>query len=121
MVGWSGSGPAGVPDLNVIGTIAGSPDGRWLATLDPAYRRVIVSDFGSGREWAALPPQSAEMWALSWSPDGTHVAAGLTDGRVVWNLEQVRARLAEFGIALPSTASRTVVSRLPLRPAAGFE
>ena len=99
-----------------------SPDGRWLATLDRACGPVIVYDFASGREWAALPPQAAEMWALSWSPDGTRLAAGLTDGGVVvWDLEQVRARLAEFGIELPSTAARTVVSRPPLLPAADFE
>ena len=51
---------------------------------------MIVYELASGREWAVLPPQAAEIWALSWSPDGTRVAAGLTDGGVVvWDLEQV--------------------------------
>jgi WD40 repeat protein len=117
VVGWSGNRPAGVLDVKVIGTVAGSPDGRWLATLDPAYRRVIVCDFASGREWATLPPQAAEIWALSWSPDGTRVAAGQTDGGiVVWDLEQVRARLAEFGIEVPSTVARTPAGPPSLPP-----
>jgi WD40 repeat protein len=45
------------------------------------------------------------VWSLAWSPDGTRLTVGISDGRVaVWDLREVRARLAEFGIESPSTA-----------------
>jgi serine/threonine protein kinase/WD40 repeat protein/tetratricopeptide (TPR) repeat protein len=121
-VGWPGAQPVRVPDLKPGGYFAGSPDGRWLAAPDSGGRAVIVYDLESGREWAALPPQAAVIWALNWSPDGASLAAGLADGGVVvWNLEQIRARLADFGIKLPSTAARTTVQRPPPLSEAAFE
>jgi hypothetical protein len=40
----------------------------------------------------------------AWSPDGARLALGLADGGVIiWDTEQVRGRLAEFGTAIPST------------------
>jgi serine/threonine protein kinase/WD40 repeat protein len=83
--------------------LALSPDGRWLATASPA-RGVVIDDRHTGTELLALPPEEGDIWALSWSPDGTRVALGLSDGGLaIWNLEEVRARLAEFGITAPST------------------
>ena len=78
--------------------VIGSGPAGYTAAL---YLSRANTDFASGREWAALPPQAAEMWALNWSPDGRRVAAGLTDGRVlVWDLEQVvRIRTGEAGDA----------------------
>jgi WD40 repeat protein len=81
-----------------------SPDGRWVAGQDRADRMVIV-DLAGKQELLRLPAEGGPMWALDWTPDGTRLAVGLADGGLaVWNLEQVRARLAEFGIAVPSTA-----------------
>src|SRR5262249_56285822 len=59
---------------------------------------------GSGREMLGLAPEGGDVWCLAWAPDGSKLAVGLSDGRVaVWDLEQVRARLAEFGFDSPST------------------
>jgi tetratricopeptide (TPR) repeat protein len=50
------------------------------------------------------------------------VAAGLADGGVViWDLEQVRASLAEFGFVVPSTAARGDVARPPHLGSGDFE
>jgi WD40 repeat protein len=118
---WPGGQPVSVPGMDVR-MLAGGPDGRWLATPDRAAQGLIVYDLESGREWATLPPQGAEIWALGWSPDGTRLAAGLADGGVViWDLEQVRARLADFGLELPSTATRSDVRRPPPLSAEEFE
>jgi WD40 repeat protein len=79
-----------------------SPDGRWVAT-DPGCS-LVVCDRESGRDLLALPPEERPIQSVAWSPDGTRVALGLLDGGlVIWKLEQVRAELSEFRIAVPST------------------
>jgi serine/threonine protein kinase/WD40 repeat protein/tetratricopeptide (TPR) repeat protein len=84
-------------------SVALSADGRWAAVAG-AGQSVAVVELASGREAFALPPEGSEVWSLAWSPDGRKLALGLSDGAVaVWGLEQVRARLAEFGLDSPST------------------
>jgi serine/threonine protein kinase/WD40 repeat protein/tetratricopeptide (TPR) repeat protein len=85
-------------------SVALSADGRWAA-LGDAERQVTVIELASGREVFTLPPEASDLWCLTWAPDGTKLALGLADGAVVvWDLEQVRARLAEFGFDSSSTA-----------------
>jgi serine/threonine protein kinase/WD40 repeat protein/tetratricopeptide (TPR) repeat protein len=85
-------------------SVAVSSDGRWAAVAG-AGQSVTVIDLVSGQETVALSPEGSDVWCLAWSPDGTKLAVGLSDGGVaVWDLEQVRARLAEFGFECPSTA-----------------
>jgi WD40 repeat protein len=85
-------------------SVAVSADGRWAA-VGEAGRNVTVIELASGREVFALPPEANDVWSLAWAPDGTKLAAGLSDGAVaVWDLGLVRARLAEFGLDSPSTA-----------------
>jgi WD40 repeat protein len=84
--------------------VAVSPDGRWAA-IGEAARKVTIIELATGREVLALPPEGSDVWCLAWAPDGRKLAVGLSDGAMaVWNLEQVRARLAEFGLDLPSMA-----------------
>jgi serine/threonine protein kinase/WD40 repeat protein len=83
--------------------IAVSADGRWIATASPEYE-VVVYDRTSDQPVLTLPAESSEIWCLAWSRDGTRLAASLSDGGVVvWNLEEIRAELAQFRISLPST------------------
>jgi serine/threonine protein kinase/WD40 repeat protein/tetratricopeptide (TPR) repeat protein len=85
-------------------SVAVSADGRWAAVGGPG-QGITVAELTSGREVVALPPEGCDVWCLAWAPDGTKLAAGLSDGGVaVWDLEQVRARLAEFGFDSPATA-----------------
>src|SRR5205085_8199645 len=78
-----------------------TPDERWLLTAAQA-NRIVLYDLKLDRPAVALPPETAEIWGLAWSPDGSKVAAGLSDGGlVIWELSQVWQRLAEFGIHLP--------------------
>ncbi len=78
--------------------------GRWAAT--PGLGQgVTLYDLDAGRPAYALPPEGGDVWGLAFSPDGTLLALGLSDGGVaLWDLEQVRARLAEFGLPAASTA-----------------
>jgi WD40 repeat protein/tetratricopeptide (TPR) repeat protein len=93
-------------------TVAVSSDGRWAAVAG-AGQSVTVAELVSGREILALPPEGGDVWCLAWAPDGSKLAAGLSDGRAaVWDLEQVRARLADFGLDSPSTA-RAEAARPP--------
>jgi serine/threonine protein kinase/WD40 repeat protein len=86
------------------GHMALSPGGRWLATTTQS-RATVIYDLEGGAEPLTLPEEPGDVWSLAWSPDGKHLAVGRADGGVaVWDLEQVRACLAEFGIAIPSTA-----------------
>ncbi len=81
-----------------------SADGRWAAVRSPG-QNITVIEMATGQEIYTLPSEGGDVWCLAWSADGTQLAASLSDGRVaIWNLEQVRARLAEFGIVVPSTA-----------------
>jgi WD40 repeat protein len=64
-----------------------------------------IFDMQQKRLLYTLPPESNDVWEVCWSPDGTRLAMGTSDGSVVvWNLEEVRARLDEFGINVPSTS-----------------
>jgi WD40 repeat protein len=77
--------------------------GRWIAVSSPGHEAVVY-DAQSGRVIMTLPPEQSEIWCLAWSPDGTRLAVSMTDGGIaIWDLEQVRQRLAEFGVAVPST------------------
>ena len=72
--------------------LAVSADGRWIATASPEYE-VVVYHRGSDQPVLTLPAESSEIWCLAWSPDGTRLAASLSDGGVVvWNLEEVRTQ-----------------------------
>jgi serine/threonine protein kinase/WD40 repeat protein/tetratricopeptide (TPR) repeat protein len=93
-------------------SVAVSADGRWAAVGGPG-QRITVAELVSGREVFTLPPEGSDVWCLAWSPDGAKLAVGLSDGGVaVWDLEQVRTRLEEFGLDSPSTA-RAEAARPP--------
>jgi serine/threonine protein kinase/WD40 repeat protein len=77
--------------------LAVGPGGRLVATTTPS-RATVVYDLRAGAETLALPEEAGDVWGLAWSPDGARLAVGRSDGGVaVWDVEQVRARLAEFG------------------------
>jgi serine/threonine protein kinase/WD40 repeat protein/tetratricopeptide (TPR) repeat protein len=100
-------------------SVAVSADGRWAAVAGPG-QRVTILELESGREALTLPPEGSDVWCLAWAPDGTKLAAGLSDGSVaVWDLELVRARLALFGVDTPSTA-RHKGTQPPHQRAPGF-
>jgi serine/threonine protein kinase/WD40 repeat protein len=78
-----------------------APDGRFAATGGPD-RSVAVYELETGKRVLALPPEESDIQGLAWGPDGRRVAASLSDGGIVlWDMEEVRARLAEFDIELP--------------------
>jgi serine/threonine protein kinase/WD40 repeat protein/tetratricopeptide (TPR) repeat protein len=100
-------------------SVAVSSDGRWAAVAG-AGQGITVAELVSGREVFALPPEGGDVWCLAWAPDGSKLAAGLSDGRVaVWDLKQVRARLAEFGFS-SSRVARAKAAR-PLAPVPAFD
>jgi serine/threonine protein kinase/WD40 repeat protein len=74
--------------------------GHWAATSGPD-RSVVVYDLDAGAELLSLPAETSEVWCLAWAPDGRHLAIGLADGLVgIWDLEEVRTRLADFNITI---------------------
>jgi serine/threonine protein kinase/WD40 repeat protein len=79
--------------------------GRWAATAIPG-QSIAIHDLESNREWLTLPAEGSDIWSLAWSPDGARMAVGLSDGGVaIWNLQEVRSRLAELGCDVPALSS----------------
>jgi WD40 repeat protein len=100
-----------------VDAVAESSDGQWAAIVG-AERNITVVDLVSGREILALPPEAVEIWCLAWAPDGAKLAVGLSNGGVaVWDLERVRARLADFRLDCPSTARAGEALTTPPIPA----
>jgi serine/threonine protein kinase/WD40 repeat protein len=82
--------------------VALSADGRWVAVAVPG-QRITVAALATGRELFTLPAEGSDIWCLAWAADGKQLAVGLADGRIaLWDLAQVRAELAEFGLETPS-------------------
>jgi WD40 repeat protein/tRNA A-37 threonylcarbamoyl transferase component Bud32 len=101
-------GPAVVSGVRAVAKegYAVSADNQWVASQNEAHQMALTS-LRTGQEIVRLPAEEGKVWCWAWSPDGTRLATGLADGRLaIWNLEQVRAQLAEFGISIPSTAQR---------------
>jgi len=85
--------------------IAVSPDGRWLAA-EATPSSVAVVDLDRGEVIFTFRDERSPIWSLAWSPDARRLAVGLSDGGlVIWDLERVRALLAESGIDAPSTSA----------------
>jgi serine/threonine protein kinase/WD40 repeat protein len=83
-----------------------APGGHRAATSEPG-RGVVIYDLDAGAKLLALPPEESDVWCFAWAPDGQHLAIGLSDGLVgIWDLEQVRARLADFGITIAPMQQR---------------
>jgi serine/threonine protein kinase/WD40 repeat protein len=88
--------------------VALAAGGRWAAVAS-SERSVVIYDLRQGQAAYNLPPEEGDIWALDWSSDGSRLAVGLADGGVnIWDLEQVRARLAEFGINAPTTRAGSI-------------
>jgi WD40 repeat protein len=78
--------------------VALSPDGRWLAG-DHTTSSVAVWDVEHRRRLFVLPEEHGPIAHLTWSPDGSRLAVGMKDGRVIlWDLPRIRARLEELGL-----------------------
>src|ERR1700679_3704470 len=93
---WIGSGaaqahPASKPTIfpqlghsQIVGALAFSPDGKLLASGDPALPEVDhtikILDVASGRELETLVGHTSGVHALSFSPSGKLLASGSDDG-----------------------------------------
>ena len=85
-----------------------SPDGHWLAgrEIESTYMPTRFYRVATQKEEFRLPHDAGANWCMAWSPGGQQLAVGYADGRLaIWNLEQVRSQLAEFGIDATSMAS----------------
>jgi WD40 repeat protein len=101
---WHKEATVSGPDLPVF-QWAPAPGGRWAAMVS-ADRDVLIVDLGAGRRVLTLPPEESDVWGLAWSPDAARLAVGLSDGGVtIWDMDQVRAELASFGIETPAISN----------------
>jgi serine/threonine protein kinase/WD40 repeat protein/uncharacterized protein HemY len=115
---WQRESAARVTAQKFTGTsvvrLARTADGRQLAVAAPASQ-IVVYDLESDRELVRLPRETAEVWTLSWSPEGTRLAIGLSDGSVaIWDIAQVASALRELGIRLSPLAAGGAATLPPL-------
>jgi WD40 repeat protein len=77
------------------------PGSRVAAITDKFWKAVRLVDVETGGVLAALePPDPAGIHAMSFSPDGRHLAVPLSDQRVeIWDLAVLRRELGERGLA----------------------
>ncbi len=82
--------------------VAFHPDGRTFAQVADRVSLRLV-DLDGGEELAVLPvPDSHNLAAYEFSPDGRYVAAVTVRGAVqLWDLEHLRSRLRELGLDWP--------------------
>jgi serine/threonine protein kinase/WD40 repeat protein len=77
------------------GHVGASPDGRWLATTEPA-----LWNSQTGARVFSLPQEKGSIWSLALGPDGERLAFGMADGGLaIWNVPRINAELARIGLA----------------------
>jgi WD40 repeat protein len=79
-----------------------SPDATRLAVAvpTPAGHGVSLMDPKSGKLLYSLPPETAEIYGLAWSPDSRRVAVSRRNGNIaIWNLETINQILAQLGLS----------------------
>jgi len=78
-----------------------SPDATRLAVavLTSAGNGVSLLDPKSGKLLYSLPPESARIYGLAWSPDSRRLAVSRNNGNIaIWKLEIVEQILAQLGL-----------------------
>ena len=60
--------------------VALAPDAATFAAADLDHGTVSIRDAHTGKKLATLPGQSAQVFAVAYSPDGRFIAAGSADG-----------------------------------------
>ncbi len=120
---WDHSGEPSkrLPRLNDTCITSVTLDGRWGAGWGSTG--VALYDLTTGATVFRLTDNRHAIWSSQFSPDGSQLAQGLGNGQLeIWELDQVQVRLAEFGIATPSTRIAKAVHRgLPPLSASDFE
>jgi eukaryotic-like serine/threonine-protein kinase len=117
-----------LPDLQLIATLerpyepgwmglAFSSDGRWLA-VGGADRQPTIYDAHTFQKVLGLPPQSSQIFELTFQPGGPMLAVGgLEELVTVWDLDQVDEALARVGLGWgnlpPGPAAVTPQGQLP--------
>jgi WD40 repeat protein len=78
--------------------IALSQDGQWLAGLAKPDTASIW-DVTARTPLLEFRPERNAIWALAWSPQGKHLAVGLSDGGlVVWDMTELEKVLSAIGL-----------------------
>jgi WD40 repeat protein len=76
------------------GTLAYSPDGRWLAALAPDSKTLLLLDARTFATAARLRGHTRHVWSLTFSPDSRRLASCSADRTVrLWEVESGACRV----------------------------
>jgi WD40 repeat protein len=104
--------PAGQPEgPHPLQTLAGSPDGRWLAAGEG--NRILLWNAVTGQVQATLEGQAGQVAALAFAPDSTTLASASDSDGTVW-LWNILTR--EPVLVIPMAADACTVETLAFHP-----
>lgn len=69
----------------IFGPVACSPDGRTMAVVCGNVIKIL--DWNTDNILKTLEGQTEDIWSVSYSPDGTQLAAGTSSGLTVWRVK----------------------------------
>ena len=79
LLSYNGHLPHTAGNSNVVGQVAWSPDGKYIASAGAYDKTAQVWDASTGKTILTYRGHSYDVWKIQWSPDSKHIASASGD------------------------------------------